>query len=322
MTKQRVLQVISLFLLMISIFPLLIGCSVFNADNGQPTPTDTPSVNVENSVTLSYTFPVIPVTLTIDSSGHISVALGVKITTLIGEFEVSASSAITVKPVPANSLLLVIRHYEGSRLVDSVFRIDVGKGAGTADIKAHISEVKIAWNGKVNNIFVDASNGDITSIMIRGAATTPTTVALTPTITPSPTSTPPQETLTVGFMKNTTCSYMNIYTGVKTAHSYQGSITLTISGTGKAIGNQLSDAFYIFTDEQQKPNSPIHNDTTGAILFINNQPADKFIHGSIPPYNPNHTYTFTIMAPGGQLIFSVGDCKSSNNQGQYNITIS
>lgn len=323
---QKLLQTTCLFLLAATLLLSLAGCEEGGDDNNdsgstQPTPINTPSINVNNAtVTLSYTLPIIPIKFSIDNHGHITVGLGAEITTLIGEFGVSVSSQITNKPVPDNTLLVVIRHHEGTRLVDSCYRIDVGQGAGSIDIKGYdISEVKIGWNGKSNSVFIDASQGNITSILIRGAATTPTTTVLpsTPTLTPTPTP----ETITVNFKKNYTCG--NTDNGTRTASEYKGDTKLIVSGTGSAKGNQLSDAFYIYTDNKQKNISPVHDDKVGAILFINGQPADTFINGSTPPYDSNHTYTFTIHAPGGQLSFSVGDCHPSNNSDtSYTITIS
>ncbi len=312
---------IFLSLVFLILLPLVSCDSTPDAAQANPVPTDTPG-SVENTVTLSYTLPFLPIIFTLDSSGHISVGLGLKITTLIGTFEVSASSAITVKPVPDSSLLLVIRHHEGTRLVDSVYRIDVGRGAGHADIKGHFTEVNIGWNGKSNSIFIDASNGDIASIVIQGTATTPTTTVLPSTPTRPPTLASTKETLLVDFLKNTTCNTTS--TGVKTAHRYRGKTRLTIHGTGYAKGKQLSDAFYIYTDEHLHAIQPLHDDGIGAILFINNQPADNFIQGAIPAYNAqsDHSYTFSINAPAGQLTFSVGDCKADNNKGTYSITIS
>ena len=309
MSKRKSLRSSFLFLpLMLLILLTLVSCG--DKSNGS-------SNGINNTITLTYTLPILPVSFAIDSHGHIAVGLGVKITTPLGELSVAASSSITVTPVPDNSLLVVIRHYKDSRLVDSSYRIDVGHGVGNADIKGQISEVKIGWNnGKTNYIFIDASNGDITNIVIQVTSPTPTTTVLTP----SGVST--QETIKVDFMKHTTCSYNNTYTGIQTKYTYQGDIVLTVSGVGKAKGNQLSDAFYIYTNEQNKPIDPIHDNVIGAILFINNLPADDFIRSSVPLYTSNHIYRFTIHVLKGKLIFSVGDCRPQNNSGHYTIIIS
>jgi hypothetical protein len=45
------------------------------------------------------------------------------------------------------------------------------------------------------------------------------------------------------------------------------------------------------------------------------------IIGGIPAYSADHTYTFQIEAPGGQLKFAVADDYPANNTGAYTITI-
>ena len=315
MIKHKSLRIAFVSICLMVIFVLAFVACAPEENPTVPLPMNTSSISVDNTITLSYTLPIVPVTFSINTEGHISVALGAKITTPIGTFDVNATSDFTVRKVADSSLLLVIRHYKGAQLVDDLYRINVGQSAGKADIAGNIKEVRIGWNGKVNYIFVDASGGDVTTIVIQGVAVTPTTTVLTPT--PSQV----QETLTVDFLKNTTCASKNIHAGAKTRYAYHGNTKLTIFGTGKAKGNQLSDAFYIYTDEQGNPISPEHDDSVGAILFINDQPADNFIRASISAFNPNHVYTFTINAPGGQLAFSVGDCKASNNHGSYTITV-
>lgn len=110
---------------------------------------------------------------------------------------------------------------------------------------------------------------------------------------------------------------------VKTRHAFEGKVSITVSGVGHARSTDWSDALYIYTDASGKSVSPYHNNSEGGIMFIDGQPVDNFVKpDSIPAYNPTHTYTFTIHAPGGLLSFSVADCKPGNNSGSYTIIVS
>lgn len=141
----------------------------------------------ENAITVSYTTPFIPVTFSIDSNGNIGVSTGINIVTELGEISVSVGSAISAFAVQANSLLLTVRHQENGNLVDTGYQINTG-GVGSADVQGDINEVKVAWNGQNNTIFIDASKGDITSIVIQGNTSSITTNVPTqvPTNPPNP----------------------------------------------------------------------------------------------------------------------------------------
>jgi hypothetical protein len=104
---------------------------------------------------------------------------------------------------------------------------------------------------------------------------------------------------------------------VQSNRSYTGAVTLTVSGTGQAQGTSYSDAFYIYTDlKGNNISSPTHHPF--ATLCINGQEVGHFVQ-SIPPYSATHTYTFTITAPGGPLIFGVCDTKIVDNTGLFSI---
>ncbi len=186
MGKLPTVRVSVLLLVVMGVTLFLAGCG----DGNTP--------QVSNSVTLSYSPPFVPVTFSLDSNGHISFSASARIVTEIGEFAIAAGSAITAFAVPNDSLLLTVRHKQDGNLVDSVYAISVGQGVGNADVKGSINEVKIGWDGKSNSVFIDASNGDITSIVVQGSATTyttpvpvaPTTVVPTATPIPPPTPTP------------------------------------------------------------------------------------------------------------------------------------
>src|SRR5205807_547633 len=119
-----------------------------------------------------------------------------------------------------------------------------------------------------------ASNGATTP---GATATTLTSSAPTasPTSTPTPTPTPKQpETISVDFTNPD---------GTQTTNSYQGSVTVSISGIGQASQTQWSDAFYRYTDTSGTPTtSPGHPSCW--VLWINNE--DPAYVGQLPGYNP------------------------------------
>src|SRR5450759_1864920 len=147
------IRVIAKFLLIGAIAFSLISCGEANA---------------QSTVTISYTPPIVPVTFSFDTNGHISFSVSENIVTELGEVKVAIGAAITPFTVPDTSLLITIRHKQDGELVDSSYQINTGK-VGSADLKGNFSEVKVAWTGKSNSIFIDASNGDITSIVIQGS---------------------------------------------------------------------------------------------------------------------------------------------------------
>jgi hypothetical protein len=107
---------------------------------------------------------------------------------------------------------------------------------------------------------------------------------------------------------------------VQTTQSYSGPMTITVSGTGQALGTLHSDAFYIYTDANGNAVAPLHH--SYATLCIDGHPVDQFVQ-PIPPYNSDHTYKFTINAPGGPLTFGVcGDSVLTDNTGSFTITFS
>lgn len=144
------------------------------------------------------------------------------------------------------------------------------------------------------------------------ATSTPTTgfsPTPIPTVDPTldPTPAPTSESLTVPFTS----------TGTPTANSYGGMVTISVNGVGQAGSTKYSDAFYYYIDASGTPMAPVHPSCW--VLYINNQPIDDFI--SVPPYNPNHSYTFQINVPTGQITFNVCDTNHSDNTGQYYITV-
>lgn len=122
-----------------------------------------------------------------------------------------------------------------------------------------------------------------------------------------------RETLTVFFKGGAS--------GVSTENHYSGYVTIIVQGTGQASNKQKSDAFYVFTDINGESIEPMRYDEFyNFTLWINGEPADTLVE-SMPPYNPDHVYEFTIKAPGGRLVFAVGDVYVADNDGYYTIQI-
>jgi uncharacterized protein YvpB len=109
--------------------------------------------------------------------------------------------------------------------------------------------------------------------------------------------------------------------GVQTCQSFSGTVTISVSGVGRAAGDSWSDAFYIYSDQQGRPITPIHLTTLdNFVLWINGAHADNFVP-QIPPYNASHSYSFVITAPGGPLTFAVGDTYTADNSGSYTVAV-
>lgn len=122
------------------------------------------------------------------------------------------------------------------------------------------------------------------------------------------------EVLTVPFTQGTK--------SVATQQTYEGDVTIIVSGVGQAEGTKWSDAFYIYTDKFGIPVKPWHPTIRiNWMLWINGEPAASFLAQSIPIYRTDHTYKFTINAPVGHLIFAVGDNHPADNSGSYLISI-
>lgn len=147
---------------------------------------------------LTYKPPFAPVTFAIDTNGTISVQGNFSIATPIGTFGLEANIADSLQPQD-NTILLIIRHKQGGKVVDDVYKIQTGQ-----------DEVRVVTNGTTvidvtsHKVFIDASSGSIQSISVRDTRwndqsnTSPTLVPTsapapipTPTPTPTPSPTPP-----------------------------------------------------------------------------------------------------------------------------------
>jgi serine/threonine protein kinase len=108
--------------------------------------------------------------------------------------------------------------------------------------------------------------------------------------------------------------------GPQTAESYNGAITLVVSGTGQAENRKWSDAFYLYTDKNEIPIHPPSH-PNGGIFSINKKIVDKFTSYESPPYSSDHIYTFSINAPGGKIMFGVFDSVTFDNTGGYTVIV-
>jgi hypothetical protein len=116
---------------------------------------------------VGYQPPVLPirfaVSFSIGPDGSISVAGDAGLVTDIGTFSVAVDFSDHANPVP-NELILVIRHSENGKLVDTAFDIAAGEA------------VTLEMNGRTRlevfnqKVFVDASKGRITSLIIKNSS--------------------------------------------------------------------------------------------------------------------------------------------------------
>jgi len=129
-------------------------------------------------VTLTFTPYFIPVQFAIDSNGNISVGPSINIPVLLGVVTLSATQSIPLspqvapqaqqKPMSGNSLLLIIRHKQGTSLQDDSYLIQASQSIQGVDIQGSISEVSVKWTGTGYMVWIDASKGNITNVALQG----------------------------------------------------------------------------------------------------------------------------------------------------------
>ncbi len=115
---------------------------------------------------LGYQPPVLPirfaVSFSIGPDGGISVAGDVGFVTDIGTFSAAVDFNYHANPAP-DELILIIRHSQSGRLVDTAFRITAGEDV---TVETNGRTRLDVFNGKV---FVDVSKGRITSLVIKNS---------------------------------------------------------------------------------------------------------------------------------------------------------
>lgn len=111
---------------------------------------------------VGYQPPFLPIVITIDSAGNISIHGKLSVVTPAGTFFLEANVSKDLAPV-AGATLLTIEHRRGTTIVYSAFRIKS-------------QQVDITLNGHVrlnvanNNVFVNAVRAHVQSIVIRSAS--------------------------------------------------------------------------------------------------------------------------------------------------------
>ncbi len=111
---------------------------------------------------VTYQPPFIPINFSIDTTGTISIQGYGSVETPVGTFSISTNVFTQVQP-EENILILVIRHKEYGSIVDTEYEIQTGQ-----------EDVKVVTNGTTTvevtqqKIFIDASNGDIQTIEVKG----------------------------------------------------------------------------------------------------------------------------------------------------------
>ncbi|MFZ5911558.1 MAG: hypothetical protein ACOYYU_16210 [Chloroflexota bacterium] len=144
-----------------------------------------------------------------------------------------------------------------------------------------------------------------------------------PMVTVVPTEVPPTEISVASFneQETLTVSFQDGTRGTSTAYEYYGTLLIVAEGVGQAASLEWSDPFYIFTDTDGQRITPWHpTQYYNWTLLINGEPVDSFVE-FILPYNSNHIYKFFINAPGGYLVFAIGDLYTPDNNGYFTITI-
>lgn len=112
-----------------------------------------------NKPELTYQPPFVPVQISINTDGEISVGPVVGVVTPLGVFEVSADVYSTKTPSDG-ALLLVIRHHAGGTIVDDAFQVGADEVVVTLD-----GHTVVAVTNR--RVFIDATDGVAHSIEIR-----------------------------------------------------------------------------------------------------------------------------------------------------------
>lgn len=146
---------------------------------------------------------------------------------------------------------------------------------------------------------------------------------------------------------STTESLVALFTdqlGTQSTNTYSGFVEILVSGTGASEGSNPNDAFYVFAGAPNNNNAnyqlvvtkgaDVINGSSGDDLAIKNIVFDQDtgLETSpsplyIPAYRSDHTYKFVIDTTRlngdslSTLRFGVNDGSYSDNDGQYNVTV-
>lgn len=122
--------------------------------------------NTPVTADIGYSPPFLPVTLTVDTSGHIALHGDLSIVTPVGTFSIGANVSSSMESVPGGTLL-IIRHREDGKLSDTVYTI-------------HRQKIVVVTNGKTiitvtnSRVFIDASKGRVMHISVQSSKPTRT----------------------------------------------------------------------------------------------------------------------------------------------------
>jgi hypothetical protein len=119
--------------------------------------------------------------------------------------------------------------------------------------------------------------------------------------------------------------------GVATDGTYDGIVSVTVSGAGQALANLYSDAFYLLPNIGGSPAVATYEGFwdlafgTSPVIGDGSQEASKSLLGPLPAYNPANIYTFELntgLSHPNHLYFGVDDDVRSDNSGAYTIVVS
>jgi len=257
------------------------------------------------SVAVNYQLPFVPVTFSLDSSGHFSVSLGYDITTPIGTFSVSAEIGT---PIPENSTRVSIVHTINGLPAKDVYDI------------AERGQMNICLDGRFwenvgdNSITITPLDGDSTISIVQSgsqcttatsspAANLDTSTADSPeTSAPAPPATPaPQANSGVA----------GVWTGTYTCAQGLTDLRLTINDSG---GGALTAIFDFYADSSN-PGTPSGSfamtgtySASGLVLdqdhWINQPDGYSMVNLVAPPPSGN-TIQGTVEDLGGCTTFSI-----------------
>ncbi|SRR5258706_12709727 len=110
--------------------------------------------------------------------------------------------------------------------------------------------------------------------------------------------------------------------GGVTVGTYDGIVSVTVSGLGQALGNLYTDAFYLVPTAQSPV--PSHTGIWNLGFGTPFEDAANFIVGGLPAYDPTNIYSFnfnTGYSVPTQLHFGVIDQIYTDNAGAYTIVV-
>lgn len=129
--------------------------------------------------------------------------------------------------------------------------------------------------------------------------------------------------------------------GGVTTSTYRGLVEIVVSGTGRSLGQDLNDAFYVYApflgnDPQyyQLTNDNVTlsafnpaQDEKNFIVYDVDADTEVLVRPYVPTFRNDHTYSFIVdtsllgIVGSDTLHFGVSDGIFADNSGQYNIQV-